>query len=376
MINDTLYWMWLQNALGFGSVKINHILSRFHSILDFYESGLDFWISLSIFSKKELIKLSEPVEHFSQIYDRCKMLNYDIISLSSDKYPFLLKQISNPPILLYVKGNSALLNSKCVSIVGSRRASSYGVQMAFEISHNLSERGITIVSGGALGADSAAHRGSMSSHGSTICVLACGIDYPYLVQNEFLRNEISNYGALVSEYPPSHPIQSFNFPIRNRIISGLSYCTVIIEAGKKSGSLLTANIAADQGRDVYVVPVKFESYLSQGINDLISDGVKVVTSANDILNAISNFEFKSNSNIIHKKKESNSIKTINEFNNKDIKLDGNDLKIFQSIVNDKIHIDDIVKKTKLSVKVISPILLRLELMGLISSLPGKFYKKN
>ena len=381
MIDDVFYWIWMQNALGFGSVKVKKVLSRFHSVMDFYEAGLDFWVSLSIFSKKELIKLSEPVEHFSKIYDKCNTLGYNIVTLESQEYPPLLKHINNPPLVLYVKGDVSILNSKCVSIVGSRRASMYGTQMAFDIAHDLSEQGITVVSGGALGTDSAAHKGAISSNGNTISVMACGIDYPYLVQNEFLRNEISNCGALISEYPPSYPVQSFNFPIRNRIISGLSYCTVIIEAGKRSGSLLTANIAAEQGRDVYVVPVKFESYLSKGINDLILDGVKVVTSANDILNAISNFECKNNSNNLSQKSnikiyEKNNEEKICKDAGEKSNLSGNSLRVFNAFSINKIHIDDIVKKTNLPIKVVSPILVKLELLELISSLPGKFYKKN
>ena len=381
MIDDVFYWIWMQNALGFGSVKVKTVLSRFHSVIDFYEAGLDFWVSLSTFSKKELIRLSEPVEHFAEIYDRCKMLGYTIVTLESGEYPSLLKHINNPPLVLYVKGDVSILNSKCVSIVGSRRASMYGTQMAFDIAHDLSEQGITVVSGGALGTDSAAHKGAISSNGNTICVMACGIDYPYLVQNEFLRNEISNCGALISEYPPSYPVQSFNFPIRNRIISGLSYCTLIIEAGKRSGSLLTANIAAEQGRDVYVVPVKFESYLSKGVNDLILDGVKVVTSASDILNAISNFEYNNNSNDLNQKSNVKAhVKSTKEKIDKNAKqevnLSGNSLRVFDAFSVNKIHIDDIVRKTNLSIKIVSPILVKLELLGLISSLPGKFYLKN
>ena len=111
MSDEIIYWIWMQNALGFGSIKFKQVLSRFHNVFDFYEAGLDFWMSLSIFSKKELIKLSEPVEHFIKIYDRCKVLGYDIIPFSSESYPFLLKQINNPPIVLYVKGDISILNS-------------------------------------------------------------------------------------------------------------------------------------------------------------------------------------------------------------------------------------------------------------------------
>ena len=371
MISDIPYWIWLQNAIGFGSSKVDLFLSRFGNLVEFYDLGLDFWISTSLFSKRELIRLCEPVEHFSHIVEKCESLGYNMVPISSDSYPFLLKQISNPPLVLYTKGDCSFLSSRCVSIVGSRRASSYGVQMSYDIAYDLSKQGITVVSGGALGADSAAHRGALSSCGGTICVLACGIDYPYLAQNEQLRNEISENGLLISEYPPSYPVQSFNFPIRNRIISGLSSCTVIVEASMRSGSLLTANSAAEQGRDVFVIPVKFDSYLSKGVNILISEGARVITCADDIISSLSDVHIDKLKQNRGKYKYDNC--RTRKRKNKKIDLNEDEKKIFNIIKNGKIHIDEIVKKTQMPVKKISSILFRLELMELINPLPGKFY---
>lgn len=368
-MDDLVYWVWLQNAIGFGSVKVRSILSRFTDLSNFYREGVHFWTSLSLFSQKELSKLCLPLENFSRIVDKCNHLRYSIITLFSNYYPFLLKQIDNPPIVLYAKGDVSLLRSKCVSIVGSRRATIYGTQMAYEIAKDLSEKGITIVSGGAIGADASAHKGALSSKGSTICILACGIDYPYLAQNESLRNEISDSGLLISEYPPSYPIQSYNFSIRNRIISGISPCTIIIEAGRRSGSILTANIAAEQGRDVFVVPVKFESYLSEGINSLISDGARVITCAEDVFAYISQEDFKGK-NVKNAKKNNNLKQEISNIN-----LSDDEKKIFSFIGRKKIQIDEIINKTKLEAKKVSSILVKLELLDLISSLPGKFYIK-
>ena len=366
-MDDFVYWVWFQNAIDFGSFKAKFVLDKFGDLLSFYRAGVHIWTSLSLFSQKELTKLCLPLESFSKIVSKCNYLGYSIITLQSDNYPFLLKQINNPPLVLYAKGDISFLRSRCVSIVGSRRATIYGMQMAYEIARSLSKKGITIVSGGAVGADASAHRGALSSKGSTICVLACGIDYPYLTQNEALRNEIANSGLLISEYPPSFPIQSYNFSIRNRIVSGLSSCTIIVEAGKKSGSILTANIAAEQGRDVFVVPVKFESSLSEGINALISDGARVITCADDIYYYISNEN--------HKNEGKNNIKDIKHKHKKRVELNLNcdEKKVLEIIKKKKMHINDIIKTTKLEAKKVSSIIVRLELMDLINSLPGKFY---
>ena len=232
-MSNILYWIWLQQALGFGSNKISEILLKIKSVEDFYHAGLSFWVSLSVFTQNEIFKLSESLDYAKKIYEKCEKLGYKIITYESEKFPEILKNISNPPCVLYLSGSSSVLSRKCISIVGSRNATTYGMQMAYEISKNLAKSGIIIVSGGAFGIDSSAHRGAIDAKGNTIAVLACGIDYPYLVQNSSLRENITNFGALVSEYPPGYQVRRFNFPVRNRIISGLSYSTVVIEAKKK-----------------------------------------------------------------------------------------------------------------------------------------------
>ncbi len=360
-MRDSVYWVWLQQSIGFGSNKILQILPNIISIEDFYHSGLSYWDSLSIFTKKELFYLSKNLDDSNKICEKCDKLGYKIVSCVSDKFPKLLKEISNPPCVLYVNGQLSVLSNSCVSIVGSRDATIYGVQMASDISKDLAKMGLTVVSGCAFGVDSASHRGAISSKGTTIGVLACGLDYPYLVRNLSLREQISNFGALISEYPPGYQVQKFNFPVRNRIISGMSPCTVVIEAGVRSGAVVTANIAAEQGRDVFVVPVNFDNPLSAGINSLIEDGAKVVTCANDIVK----LSFSNNYCDFEKNTNSQKMNIPEKFKY-----------ILKFIKNKRTHINDLRFLTKIPMNKLSTYLIKMELLGLVKQLPGKFYQIN
>ena len=359
-MEDFIYWIWLQQALGFGSNKIVKIFSKIKSLEDFYHSGFSYWSSLEIFNKREMFGLSKSLDDAKKIYEKCCKLGYQVIPYLSDKFSDNLRQIPNPPCVLYVSGQASVMKNKCISIVGSRNATIYGVQMAEEISRELSKFGITIVSGCALGVDSASHRGAISSKGTTIGVVACGLDYPYLVKNASLREKISNFGSLISEYPPGYPVLKYNFPTRNRIISGLSSATIVIEAKKRSGAIITANLAAEQGRDVFVVPVKFDNPLSEGINSLIEDGVQVITCANDILKESFPDEFKKiRSNNVSKPK---------------IDIPEKFKPILNLIGNKKIQINDLKKLTNMSISNLLVCLTEMELLGLVVQFPGKFYK--
>ena len=365
-MSDFLYWIWLQNALGFGSNKLSEILLRVKSVEEFYHSGLSFWVSLSIFTQSEIFRLSESLDSAKKIYEKCVRLGYKIVTYESEKFPEMLKNIPNPPCVLYVSGSCSVLLKKCIAVVGSRNATIYGTQMAYEISKDLAKSGITVVSGGAFGIDSSAHKGAIDAKGNTIAVLACGIDYPYLVKNSSLRENITSFGAVVSEYPPGYQVRRFNFPVRNRVISGLSQSTIVIEARKKSGAIITANLAAEQGRDVFVVPVQFENPLSEGINALIEDGAKVITCADDILKE--NFHVSS--------KNINININIKESPKKSINIPENFRFILDKMGNRKVHIDELRNLTKMPIYKLSVELSKMELKGFINKFPGKFYKLN
>ena len=207
----------------------------------------------------------------------------DVICHGSAEFPPLLAQISNPPPLLWTRGNRSLFDGPCVAIVGARAATRDGIETAYQIATDLTRAGIVVVSGLARGIDSAAHIGALDAKGKTIAVLGTGIDRVYPAENKDLHERIAAHGLLVTEFPPGANPDLFHFPQRNRIISGLSKAVVVVEAREKSGSLITARLAGDQSRDVMVVPGPIRTGQNRGGHALLRDGAKLVESAVDIL---------------------------------------------------------------------------------------------
>lgn len=215
------------------------------------------------------------------------------IGIESEDYPKQLKEIYNPPLKLYVLGNKQLLKQGGIAIVGTRKATDYGKKLTLQFAQDLSKNGINIISGLALGIDTCAHLGTLKSNnkGKTIAVLGSGIDNIYPKQNvELARQIIKSGGCIISEYPVGTPVSKTNFPQRNRIISGLSKGVLVMEAGENSGSLITADFAVDQGRDVFAVPGNISSQMSIGTNNLIKQGANLVTSYTDVMEEIFNID--------------------------------------------------------------------------------------
>lgn len=279
------YWVWLQHALGPGSSKPNRILSGYPSLRAFYEAGREAWLLEGYFTQKEIHGMSSwPVQRAQALLDYCGKIGQKVLTPEEDLYPSLLRQIPNPPCALYYKGEIPDFDSRLsIAIVGTRKATQTGRSAARSIAFELAGRGAVVVSGGALGIDTAAHQGALQADGKTVCVLGCGLDTDYLMANASLRDVIAAKGVLVSEYPPGTPASASSFPIRNRIISGLASGTLVVEAAAKSGSLITADFALDQGRDVFAVPADIFSPVSQGVNSLIKCGAKPVSRAEEIL---------------------------------------------------------------------------------------------
>lgn len=205
------------------------------------------------------------------------------ITINDDNYPVLLKTIADPPDKLFYEGNIKLLNEKCTAVVGSRNASSYGLRTAESIASILGKAGVCVVSGMAYGIDMAAHKAAVETRGRTIAVLGCGIDMESSLKKRPLLERIKEKGLVISEYPPGTPAAKYTFPRRNRIISGISISTTVVEGNFNSGSLITAELACEQGRCVYAVPGNIDSPLSLGTNKLIKDGAVPLISAGDIL---------------------------------------------------------------------------------------------
>lgn len=218
-----------------------------------------------------------------EVLNDCKASNIGVITINDSCYPALLREIANPPLVLYFKGNPELLNDEpTVCIVGPREVSPFGKRAAFSLAARLSAGGFTVVSGGAVGSDTAAHKGVLAVDGNTICVLGCGINNTYLKENKPLRDVIAKKGIVISEYFPNEGATKFSFPIRNRIMAGLSLGTVVIEAPEKSGALSTANHANEQGRDVFVIPGNPTYAQYKGSNKLLRDGAKALLDASDV----------------------------------------------------------------------------------------------
>lgn len=285
MNNQTIYWVWIQQALGYANNKIMSVVQDYTFAEDFYRASLSDKLACADFNSKERSRLADTsLEQAKSIVQSCVKNKIDIVTIGDADYPFLLKEIFAPPVLLYVKGDTSVLKSQLsVAMVGTRSATPYGKRSAFDFAYKLAANNVTVVSGGALGVDTYAHKGALQANGRTICVLGCGLNYHYLMENESMRNSIAVLGAVVSEYPPNFPPSKFTFPQRNRIISGLARGTLVVEAGTKSGSLITANLALEQNRDVFAIPGSILSDVSFGTNKLIKLGAKPVTEVEDIL---------------------------------------------------------------------------------------------
>lgn len=279
------YWIWLQQSIGYASQKVNTIRRFYPSITDFYNAGRREWELCGCFTRKELENLYEnTLDETEEIIDRCELLGYNILTPDSKDYPAQLKEIYDPPAVLYINGELPDMESTLsIGVVGTREATLSGKKLAYSISFDLARAGVNIISGGALGIDSSSHKGALNAKGKTICVLGCGLNYNYLMSNADLRARISESGAVISEYPPNMPPYKNSFPKRNRIISALSQGILVIEAGERSGALITANTAISQNRDIFAVPGDPSNPVAAGTNSLIKQGARAVTNAYEIL---------------------------------------------------------------------------------------------
>ena len=285
-----------------------------------------------------------------------------IIAYTDPSYPVFLREIYNPPILLYAKGREIPLAQTFVGVVGSRNPTHYGRKASETIAFGLASRGAGVVSGLAKGIDSAAHRGCLRGNGFTIAVVGTGIDVVYPASNKELFKQIEANGVIVSEFPiGTHP-EPKNFPIRNRIISGLSRGTVVVEATRNSGSLITASLALDQGRDVFAVPGSIDSFKSTGTHFLIKQGAKLIENADDILDE---FGFAGKGTV--------GRGIPGDTGAPDRDMDEFEKKVYEIIGDYPMHMDNIVRLGKMEVGKVAGILMKMELEGTVKQLPGKMF---
>lgn len=284
--------------------------------------------------------------------------NNSVITLHDTNYPVLLKEISDPPPLLFVRGNPALLSLPQIAIVGSRNPSVSGLDIAFNFAKTLAHHGFAITSGLALGIDAASHRGALNAQGYTVAVAGTGLDRVYPAKHKDLATEIVNTGAMVSEFPPGTTAKANHFPRRNRIISGLCQGLLVVEAAKQSGSLITARMALEQNREVFAIPGSIHNPLARGCNALIREGAKLVETTQDILEELSQY---------NQQDEADSLEPVQST------LDLEQQTLLNLVMFSPTSIDSLVENTNESVEVISSMLLILELQGYVEATAGGCY---
>jgi DNA processing protein len=359
-------WIALGLMPGLGSKTILQLIDRFGKPGAIFAACKKGGERCRGIKTKLLIPLSSPEPFLAQAKSLLQRLHSGgaiALCLEDPDYPSLLKEISDPPHVLYAQGNIELLNSFSVAMVGSRAATAYGKRAAFTLARDLVKAGATVVSGLAMGVDSEAHRGALSELGATIGVLGCGLDVTYPRQNANLYEEIRKKGLLLTEYPLGTRPDAFRFPARNRIIAGLSRGVVVVEAAKKSGSLITAEMALEEGREVFAVPGQIDSFKSSGAHWLLQQGAKLVQSADDILvECGSGLAAVSVEGVSHTALVSYSI----DKDSADLlkKID-----VYPSARN------ELIARSGLSSAKVAELLLMLELEGLIEMLPGDEVRK-
>lgn len=364
MAEDLFYWVALNLVPGLGSVLIKRLLEQFKTPAAVFQASLKDLLGVEGISEKVAheIRKGPSDQKVDRELSLLKEIGGKITTLNDETYPPRLREIYDPPPVLYMRGELKKEDELAVAIVGSRKTSPYGRWVTEKISQELASHGVTIVSGMARGIDSVAHLGALSSGGRTIAVLGCGIDRVYPPENRVLFSRIIDHGAILSEFPMGSPPEGSHFPKRNRIISGLSIGVVVVEASEESGSLITAHYALEQGREVFAVPGNIGTKGSRGTHLLIRQGAKLIESGEDILEEI----------LPQWKREK---ERFIEIESPAPELTQEERQIYDQLGENPLHIDTIIRASGLDPGKVSSLLLNLELKGLIVQWPGKCFSK-
>ncbi len=360
-------WFILKSVPGIGNLRMKRLLDRFRTPANVLAASVDELAQIKGITHRlaQAIHQHQPPTWIETDLTRLKQSGLRIVTLTDAEYPSLLLQIPDPPPFLYVYGNLTS-TPKNIAVVGSRNATRYGLSTAHQLCQDISSLGLTVVSGMARGIDTAAHQGALDANRPTVAVLGSGLQRIYPAENKALFHKIAQNGAVISEFPLTAPPEGHNFPIRNRIISGMSLGTVVVEAGMKSGSLITARLAAEQNREVFAVPGSIKSYKSAGTHNLIKQGAKLVEHAQDIMEELAlllkGYEERDNADARALKKET-------------LVLSDEESRVLAALGPYPVHIDDLARQLKLDVGKLAALLLQLELKGVAAQAPGKMFSK-
>jgi len=353
------YWIGFNHVAGVGPARLKMLAAHFSSLeaawnadeRSLARAGLDQRTIASLLETRRTLDLDA-------IQRQLDDLGASALTLEDGDYPALLKELPDAPPVLYVRGTLSDRDHWAVAIVGTRKASHYGRDTAFRLAYDLAREGLTVVSGLALGIDAAAHQGALEGGGRTIAVLPCGIDAVYPPEHRDLARRVADQGALVTEFPPGTGAESKNFPPRNRIISGLALGVIVVEAPEKSGALLTAESAAEQGREVFAVPGQTTSIASKGSNRLIQDGAKLIMSIDDILTELNltRDAAQTRVEVAHIAPASSQ-----------------EQQILEQLSAEPLHIDDLCRLLGLPVATVSSTLALMELKGMVRQVGNMQY---
>lgn len=353
------YWLGFNVVKGIGPVRLRALRDYFGDLerawhasdSELAEAGLDRRSRASLLQARQTIDLA-------QLERTLDDLGAAALTLDDPDYPSLLREVPTAPPVLYIKGTIVDADRWAVAFVGTRRATVYGRDTTYQLVTPLVHAGITIVSGLALGIDAAAHKAALDAGGRTIAVLGCGIDMVYPPEHRKLAEAITQNGALVTEFPPGTQPEGKNFPVRNRIISGLSLAVTVVEAPAASGAMLTADAAAEQGRDVFAVPGNINAKASAGTNQLIQSGAKLILSAEDILD-----ELNLTRDTVVIQQEVQAI----------VPDDPGEAAILAQLDGEPLHIDELCQRTQMPIAQMSSTLSLMELKGMVRRLEGMMY---
>ncbi len=361
---DTLaLWLRLARVPGVGIRGQHDLLQHFGSIEAIFSASRAL-LEKVLLGKNAAIHaiLEQPSSKtFQEELDWLAAPKHHLLTWFDSDYPLLLRQIPDPPVTLYIMGERALLSSAQLAVVGSRNPSPAGRENAQAFAKSLANAGLTITSGLALGIDGAAHRGALDAGGKTIAVAGTGLDCVYPPRHRELAHQIVEHGALISEFPLGMPPKPENFPIRNRLISGLSLGTLVVEAALQSGSLITARLATEQGREVFAIPGSIHAPQARGCHALIRQGAKLVETAQDVLEELGPLAQ------VARQAENENVSTSD--------LAPPMVSLLEHIGYDPVSVDSLIERSGLTADVVSSMLLQMELNGLVSSSPGGVYQR-
>ena len=354
---DKRYWVGFNLVKGIGAVRLQALRDHFGDLALAWQAPVDALQSAGLSPKLagRVAQVRAGVD-LDRIIAQVKAQGIEILTWEDELYPLRLKEIDQPPPVLYVRGTLTTEDSWAVAVVGTRRVSAYGRQVTEDLASFLASNGVTVVSGLARGVDAIAHQAALKAGGRTIAVLGCGVDRIYPPEHTQLAEKIMANGALVSDYALGTPPDASNFPPRNRIISGLSMATVVVEAGETSGALITAQFAVDQGREVFAVPGNILALQSKGTNRLIAQGARPMLSVHDLLDVLNLTRV-----------------TEQRFVSKVLPADETEAKLMSVLTHEPLHMDEIRTQTGLPIERVSATLVMMELKGLVRQVGGLNY---